>query len=194
MEQLNLPDEFSPEPEFGDHSPYSGSIEAIIKSSEFLANLESSIEVPGNKIMPDQIPGEKSICGTVRGNRFKIRKAGALANPMTRDLVGTIEDTKSGSVITYRLEQRPSVLFFQTSIMVAIICLGLFSTMIFLTSLRYISTGMVGMAGVFAVGGPLLLLILFLVFFSVFESTGASEQDELMDHVRKLAAGINVSS
>lgn len=186
-----------PVPGFGDQSPYQGKVEAIIDADEFLANLQASVEVQGKRIVPGQIPGEKSICGELRGNRFKIRKAGAFANPMTRDLVGVVEERASGSVINYQLEQRPVVTFFQTSALVAIVSIGMFSTMIFLSSLRFMSASspnLISTAGIVAVGGPLVLLILFLVLFSVLESTGTSDQEELLDHVRKLASGINVSS
>ena len=116
---------------------------------------------------------------------------------MTRDLVGVVVERASGSVINYQLEQRPVVTFFQTSALVAIVSIGMFSTMIFLSSLRFMSASspnLISTAGIVAVGGPLVLLILFLVLFSVLESTGTSDQEELLDHVRKLASGINVSS
>lgn len=173
---------------------FSNSIEAIVSADDFVSCLQSTIESPGKLVKPGEIPGDKSICGTVNGYRFKIRKSGAFANPCAKDIVGIVEGSGSSSMIKYRLETRPVVSFVQTSILVAVICIGLFSTLLFFTSMNLLAISSLGYTGLIAVGGPVVALIAFLLIFKVIESTGESDQEELIDHVKKLAAGINVSS
>lgn len=173
---------------------FNGSIEAIVDSQDFLENLARTLEAPGAVIQPGEIPGKKVYAGTVNGNRFKLSRTGAFANPCCKDLVGYVEDKRSGSIVRYRLENRPMTSFFQTSGLVAIICIAIFSALAFVTSIKYIPPASLGMVALFAVGGPLITLIVFVLFLNLMEASGESDQEEMLDHIKKLAAGVRVSS
>ena len=174
---------------------YPHQIEAIISRDDFLKNLKSSIGTPGNTIEAHEIPGVKTICGTVQGDRFKIRKAGALANPYSREIVGVVEyKKKSGCLIKYRLDTRPAIMIFNVMVILGITGVFLMGATGLLVGYSYVPQAELGRHVLLSLGIPFGLLILYLFYSRFAESTGESDEEELLDHLKKHAAGINVSS
>lgn len=173
---------------------YTNSIEAIVDEHTFLTTLSSTIDVQGNKINPGEIPGVKTICGTVFGNRFKIRKAGAFANPCTKDVVGLVEPSETGTVIKYNLVARPLTTGIQAFVFIGLASFGLLCLAMLFINFNYVSIDKLGQLTLYCLGIPAFLLFLFIVVSKIGEMSGESDQEELLDHIKKLAAGISVSS
>ena len=173
---------------------YPESIEGIVSSDVFVSSLKASIDVQGNAIQPGEIPGVKTICGSVGGAQFKIRKAGAFANPCARDIEGIAEPAISGCKIKFRRVNRASTTFFQGMILIIIIlsCFG--SVTSFLFTLNHLSNTQALIDGIKILGMPLILLLGFVLLSKLSEVSGESDEEEVLDHVKKLAAGINSSS
>lgn len=174
---------------------YPNEIEGIISTDDFLSNLKKSIATPGNTIEAHEIPGTKTICGTVEGDRFKLRKAGAFANPYGREVVGIVEQSnKSGCTVKYKLNSKTVIAFFNGIVVLGISAIALLSAIGIVMVMNYMSMSELGRAIFVSIGIPFAFLILFLFYTRFAESTGVADEEELLDHLKKHAAGINVSS
>lgn len=175
-------------------SLYPNSIDVIVDGQTFLGALSSSIDVQGNAIAPFEIPGMRTICGNVNGNRFMIRKAGAFSNPFAKDVVGVVEESQTGVVVKYNLVSRPGTTLFQTICLIALIGFGVICLMSVLSIIDGMYPQHVIRLAMLYMATPVFLLVLFVAFCRGADISGESDQEELLDHIKKLAAGITVSS
>ncbi|MBZ0186276.1 MAG: hypothetical protein K8F91_08520 [Candidatus Obscuribacterales bacterium] len=174
--------------------PYPEKIRAVINSEKFLDTLLQSIDTSTEILTPGYVPGTKAIGGSVTGANFLIRKNGFLLNPFSRSIYGRVLDQKDGSLVEYKLSHKPGTILIAVILTIALsglAALSLFALYQAVTS-GYVFAGNVQamISAYFWAISPLIVLFVLSIIWKLGCHSGYADEEELLDHIRKISAGI----
>lgn len=160
-----------------------------VPKNDLLVNLARCMDRPGSVAVLGQTPGSRTFVGEVKGDSFWIRKKDASLKPFARTLHGSVVASEVGTQIEYNFKNSVLVAFLQV-IFVTIVC-GLNAIVAMILLLNGFRSAH-GADWLFLVVPPFLLLMI-LALRKVSANLSFGTDEEILDHVKMIAAGAHPS-
>lgn len=171
---------------------------SALDSSVLLSMLHRTIDTSTTVLSPGYVPGSRTIGGAVNGDRFVLKKNGFFVSIFTREINGRVVPQKGGSIVEYRLAHQPLLVMVS-----GVVSVGLLGATVLAAWSLY--TGITGHAyfiynasafftACFWTILPLIILFVLAVFFKLGCHASYGDEEALLDHLRKTAAGIETLS
>ncbi len=173
---------------------YSQSIPSCLSADDFLEQIKLTVDLPSNVLAPGELPGGKTFKGYVNGNRFSIRKKGFRAGKHTRELQGRVSSVSQGNktqtFVEIRFSEDPWMMIarFLTIVGVSACGASVVLSLFFLLKVGEIFNTPQGLF--FTAIVPVVFFFLFYYAFKCSTYFGYSGEEEVLDHVKKIAAGV----
>jgi|AGTN01.1.fsa_nt_gi hypothetical protein len=162
---------------------------SAVPKNDLLANLSRCMDRPSSVAVLGQTPGSRAFVGEVKGDTFWIRKKDASLKPFARTLHGKVVTSAVGTQIEYNFKNNGLVTFVQV-IFVTIVCglNAIVALVLFLDGFKSAH----GADWLFLVVPPLLLLLI-LGIRKISVNLSFATDEEILDHVKMIAAGAHPS-
>ncbi|MGD9682003.1 MAG: hypothetical protein AB7W16_12535 [Candidatus Obscuribacterales bacterium] len=167
-------------------------------SSVLLSMLHRTIDTSTTVLSPGYVPGSRTIGGSVNGDRFVLKKNGFFVSPFTREINGRVVPQKGGSIVEYRLAHQPVLVTVASLVTLSLVgatalaAWGLYTGIV--SHAYFIYNASAFFAACFWVILPLIILFVLAVFFKLGCHSSYGDEEALLDHLRKTAAGIETLS
>lgn len=162
---------------------------SAVPKNDLLANLSRCMDRPSSVAVLGQTPGSRTFVGEVRGDNFWIRKKDASLKPFARTLHAKVITSAVGTQIEYNFKNSGFVTFFQV-IFITIVC-GLNAIVALILFLDGFKSAK-GADWLFLIVPPLLLLLI-LGVRKISTNLSFGTDEEILDHVKMIAAGAHPS-
>lgn len=162
---------------------------SAVPKNDLLANLTRCMDRPSSVAVLGQTPGSRTFVGEVKGDTFWIKKKDAALKPFARTLHGKVVTSAIGTEIEYNFKNNGMFMFLQV-MFITIVCglNAIVAVVLFLDGFKSAK----GADLLFLIVPPM-LLILFLGLRKVSTNISFGTDEEILDHVKMIAAGAHPS-